>query len=989
MALRERASLTVELTFRTASYDCGLLFLVLQRNYSGYLAAGLRDGALEVVLQRDDGQTPPQILYSFDFKLHNTSSYPSDWHSLSMQYDQSQLSVTLDTTNIHSQTLTLGEAFSTVFFAGMDSFLSHNLFHSLSLASFFVGCLANVSVDSEPVLFVPDHQNGVGIECCLIPKTPSWCFQSSHSNLSIPTTLFHSGSIQISFNLRAHSDGLVLFSRTDSSQSLHLSLSGRNLSLIVSNSQEDSSTEVLDCPELPSRREWHSVEITLMSGSIHCAIGDGSTVDDLQLSTGLSLSFTDLILGSAEVQGVRHPSFEGCIERFELNGAEIRPSRGGSHLTQLTLQWEELTFDLHPLTVNEGERVRLSEQNIIITFPEEFFSGDFAVLFQQDIKKAIQIRPLEGPYQGDFVQGSSGKAVSKFAYSALSSQDNETQIFYQHSMSSGNDTDEALIELSVECGGATSQILFNGTLKITVIESLDVPLILTRNDAISIAAGTRRVIKPNHLTINVTGGVIDPRSITFEFQSIEPIGVCENVHCDENRGILVKTHNRYLPTKFFSQEEVNEGNISFQHYERFGTEPAVIKLLASTNGSSINVTIDIHPYEGRIDYLTQRGTCLFVKEGSTALVKPKHLNTTTNFEDQDPIVSYDLIEEPKYGYFERYITYRNFYSDWYPLTSVAPSTSGSQISDINYFTQEDVDSDRVRYIHSHSSVMSDTFQFRLRSSNLTGEVESLCITIVPEVILVKPEISISAPLIRVDESKSVQINRDLLTTTHSRAGEDFDGAVTIEQMGIVYVLETVPFYGRLLIGEREMGANDTFTFYEVSSGLLSYQHGGMEKHTDSFKVYAVTTTTSTLLILTPDPSPVVTVNISISPINSHKPVLSNNLVPINPPEGGFITITEEHILVTDEDRPPEVLTIFIRKRGDPPIGFFAFKDASDTPLQKFTMQNVADKRIIYRHRLNTNAPLTHTQLVRLDDGIRAHFVRDVSSCMDIYTVCFI
>ena len=981
MESREGVSLTVELRFRTASYDSGLLFLAVQQNHSGYLAAGLRDGALEIVLKRGDGQTPPpQILHSFDFILHNTSTSSSDWHSLSVQYDQTQLSVTLDTTNIHSQTLTLGEAYSSVFFAGMDSFLSHRLFHNLPLANFFIGCLANVSVDSMPVVFVPDHQNGVGTKCCLIPRTPSWCFQSSHSNLSIPTTLYLNGSILISFNLQAYADGLVLFTQTDSSQFLQLYLSGHNLSLVISSPQEGSTTETLNCPVLPSVTEWNSVKITLTSESIHCAIG-GDTANDKQLSTGLSLSFTDLTLGSADVQGIRHPSFEGCIEHFELNGAEIRPSLGGSNLMQQPPRWDELTFDLHPLTVDEGERVRLSEQNIRIVFPEEFFANDFAVMYQQDIKRAIQIRPLEGPYQGRFIQGFSGKAVSKFAYNALTSQDNETQIFYQHSIISGNVTDEVVIELSIDCGSTTHQILFNGTLEITIVESIDVLLVLTRSDAISIAAGTRRVITPNYLTV-VSLVSPNPREITFALQSIEPMGDCDGISCGEESGKLVKTHNPNLPVIYFSQEEVNEGKISFQHYERFGTEPVVIQLLASTNGGSINVTIDVYPYQGRIDYLTQQDTCLFVKEGSTALVEPKHLNTTTNFEDQHPTVSYDLIEEPRYGYFERFITYHNFYPDWHPLTSVAPSTGGNQISDVNYFTQEDVDNGRVRYVHNHSSILtqeSENFQFRLRSSNLTGALERLCIHIVPEAFLVKPKISISAQLIRVDERKSVQINRGLLTTTSSHAEDYFNGVVNIEQMGIVYILEAVPLYGQLLIGQRELGNGDNFTFDEVSSGLLSYEHGNTEDHSDSFRVNAVATTTSTLLILTPDPSPIAIVNISITPINNHLPVLSNDRIAINPPEGGFITITEEHILVTDEDRPHEVLTIFIRRRGETPIGFFAFKDASDTPVVRFTMRDVTGGRVIYQHRLNTSAPLTHTQIVRLDDGLKDHFVREVSA----------
>ena len=990
LELKEGASLTVELSFRTASYDSGLLFLAAQRNHSGYLAAGLRGGALEIVLKRnDDGQTPPRVLHSFDFILHNTSIHPSDWHSLSVQYDQSLqlLSVTLDNSIIHSQTLTLGEAFSSVFFSGMDSFLSHRLFHNLPLASFFIGCLANVSIDSMPVVFVPDHQNGIELGCCLIPRRPSWCFQSSHSNLSIPTPLYHDGSLLISFNLEFSAGGLVLFTQAEPSQSLQLYLSGHNLSLIILSSQENNPTEtLLNCPEVPSAGEVHSVEITLTSESIHCSVG-GGTANDMQLSTELSLVFTDLILGSADVHGVHHPSFEGCIQHFKLNGAEVMPSLGGNHLIQPPPRWEELTFDLHPLIVDEGEKVRLSEQNVRITFPEEFFADDFTIMYQQDIERALHIRLVEGPYQGHLVQGSSGNAVSEFTYNALTSQDNETQIFYQHSeISSGNVTDEIVIKLSVECGGSTAaahQVLFNGTLEITIIESIDIPLEVTQNDAMSIAAGSRRVITPNHLTvISRVSPIHVPSEITFALQSIELV-TCDGISCNEESGKLVKTYNPNLPVIYFSQQEIDEGKISFQHYERFGMEPVVIQLLASTNGGSINVTIDVHPYKGRIDYLSRPGTCLFVKEGSTAVVEPKHLNTTTNFEDQDPTVNYDIIIEPMYGYFERFITYHNITPDWHPLTSVAPSTSGSQISDVQHFTQEDVDNGHVRYIHNHSSILTqESVQFRLRSSNLTGDLETLCIQIVPTAILLDSHISIVAQQIRVDESGSVQINRGLLTTTSSRTEDAFNGVVSIEQMGIVYILEAVPSHGRLLISQRELGIGDNFTFNEVSSGLLSYEHRGTEDHSDSFRIYAVATTTATLLIKSPDPSPVVTVNIAINPINNHLPVLSDNLEPINPPEGGFIVITENHIQVTDEDRPHEVLTIFIRRRGETHIGFFALRDASDKPVPRFTMHDVRERRVIYQHRLNTSAPLIQNQILRLDDGLKDHYVRGVSIAID-------
>ena len=48
----------------------------------------------------------------------------------------------------------------------------------------------------------------MGVKCCLlIPRTPFWCFQSTHFNLSIPITIHRdNGSILITFNCLANND---------------------------------------------------------------------------------------------------------------------------------------------------------------------------------------------------------------------------------------------------------------------------------------------------------------------------------------------------------------------------------------------------------------------------------------------------------------------------------------------------------------------------------------------------------------------------------------------------------------------------------------------------------------------------------------------------------------------------------------------------------------------------------------------------------------
>ena len=98
----------------------------------------------------------------------------------------------------------------------------------------------------------------------------------------------------------------------------------------------------------------------------------------------------------------------------------------------------------------------------------------------------------------------------------------------------------------------------------TIIERNDNPTVV-RHSKMVVAVGTRRVITPDIITVEDQETTNSSRILyTVEYVATESeCGTCEG----EPRGRIEKTSNAALSPQFFSQAEINAGNISFQHFE--------------------------------------------------------------------------------------------------------------------------------------------------------------------------------------------------------------------------------------------------------------------------------------------------------------------------------------------------------------------------------------------------------------------------------------
>ena len=355
-----------------------------------------------------------------------------------------------------------------------------------------------------------------------------------------------------------------------------------------------------------------------------------------------------------------------------------------------------------------------------------------------------------------------------------------------------------------------------------------------------------------------------------------------------------------------------------------------------------------------------------------ALLQPQHLSAVTDFEDQHPVLTYDLLTLPQYGTLQRYETG----SDWVDLVnSTGLHTSPFGDAPPTFFTQEDVNRGHVRYVQSEPlDLYTETFQFRLRSYNFSGPEGSFCVSIFPTGLLLQPTIDVDLVPLVVEEGASAAINHSVLNTSLAELVMQPGLEIDIQQLDVVYTLVDPPSYGDLHLMGDILVAGDVFAHHHVTSSALVYVHGGSEAHSDQFSFYGDATSVQYLPLRAPNRTSNLTLLIDITPVNDNRPVLEI-MEPIRPPEGCWVPVTAANVNVTDADRPLERLRIYLRKKGATPTGRFALRSDPDSAIPQFFMEDVLAENVIFVHQLN--ASLEYTQVLRVDDGNSSHTIREV------------
>lgn len=137
---------------------------------------------------------------------------------------------------------------------------------------------------------------------------------------------------------------------------------------------------------------------------------------------------------------------------------------------------------------------------------------------------------------------------------------------------------------------------------------------------------------------------------------------------------------------------------------------------------------------------------------------------------------------------------------------------------VNSFTQDDLDNNRITYVHDRSSAATDSFEFRVddgAGSSVGPHTANI-------------NIATDAPIagnnnpLTLAEGTAANITNTLLSTI------DADTSVT----RLVYTVVAQPTQGRLLVNGQ---AASTFTQDDINQNRVRYQHDGGENLSDGFQ----------------------------------------------------------------------------------------------------------------------------------------------------------
>ena len=969
--------------FRTVQ-DSGVLLITTLSTSSDYVAVYLLSDQLQVVLSMAGEVT---ILSAAAF---SNESALLDWQDLNLSLVNDTLSVSLQEVSFLQHAFPSSVSVTSVLFAGPHSFAEQS-YRELPVPHYFVGCLSDISLNSRAVQLSGE---GVSEGCCVTPRYPMWCLQHNLTQLTLTSAPVSADTLRLSFRLQRHSagDGLVVAGHSLSTM-WALQLQEDHLHVVVNVSGQVQTTP---CPGVISLSDmWHQVQLLLESDRVEC------TVDGIVAETAAATGYASS-LDSGQLHLGGSFGFRGCFQRLRLNDMDVGVAMLSDTSTSLgdapsgpspvsgelpAVLWAALTLSSSELLLTRGSHSYLTPDNILVHLPPDKFADDLMSRYQLELENAVHFQVLSGPEQGHMFLAHTTNMAQEFALSDILSSDPAHQVGYVHSAGDSL-SDEVLFRVWAGCGETVLAELGHLTLSISLEEPDEGPSVL-QSEELHLAVGTRRVLTPQMLTVRDSSSP-DPDRIVFDVQSVTLLDGCVScvgvacAECDtEEGGIIIK--NGISKSKFFNQQEINGGNISFQHFERFSTAPMLIHLGVSVPSAlgnvNLDVTITVSPYPGHINLTTTSPTsCLFVLEGDMALVKSSHLLAVTDFSDQHPVLTYDLLTLPLYGVLQRY---ESSVSAWVEVSNATVNPFGGTSS--STFTQADIDQGHVRYIHTETYGHNiEGFKFHLRSYNLSGPTGELCIDIVPDYLAPQPTIDVELADLLVLEGGSAAVNRSVLNTSLSIEEfryelEDPNPTVDLQDLEVIFTLVDPPTYGDLELRGVILEAGDMFTYSDVTSNALIYIHDDSEVHHDQFTFYAEAGSTAYLPIKAPNLTSNLTLAITVTPVNDHTPVMVvDELESIRPPEGWYVDVTPSNINVTDADRPPERLQIYARKKGDTPNGIFAFRDKPEEPILRFTMDDVRNNRVIFIHTLNLSASLNYTQILKIDDGHVDHVIRRVS-----------
>ncbi|HYD17289.1 MAG TPA: cadherin-like domain-containing protein, partial [Patescibacteria group bacterium] len=236
---------------------------------------------------------------------------------------------------------------------------------------------------------------------------------------------------------------------------------------------------------------------------------------------------------------------------------------------------------------------------------------------------------------------------------------------------------------------------------------------------------------------------------------------------------------------------------------------------------------------------------------------------------------------------------------------------------VTSFTQQDVDSGRLQYVHDGSEEAADSFSFEVADLTNTLQVATfnLAVTPVDDAPVSQPTGGLTAA-----EGGAATIGAGQLGVS------DVDTAAG----DLAYTVTTGPSHGRLEFSDAAGVAVTSFTQADIDSGRLRYVHDGSETTADSFSFTAADATTDLAEQA---------VAITVTPVND-APTLVNTGATVA--ENGTHTVTLSELRGTDPDTASSQLVYTVTGTTN---GRLESSTNPGVALATFTQDDIAAGRV--------------------------------------------
>lgn len=240
----------------------------------------------------------------------------------------------------------------------------------------------------------------------------------------------------------------------------------------------------------------------------------------------------------------------------------------------------------------------------------------------------------------------------------------------------------------------------------------------------------------------------------------------------------------------------------------------------------------------------------------------------------------------------------------------------------NTFTQDDIDNNRVVFIHDGSDTLSAGFDISLEDG---GENGTVAVTDTFTIIVNSGD---DAPLAATNNGMSTNEGATTTLTAAMLTTSDVD----TEPRNVTFDVTGALANGRLELSTNAGVAINSFTLADIQNGIVRYVHNGGESIADNFD-FTVTDGTSTLSADT--------FNITVTPVND-APVITGDLA-MTVVEGANVTVALADLGFTDPDDIATGVTFTVSNLSNGII------QVNGVTQNTFTADDITNNLVVFIH----------------------------------------